>query len=163
MSDDKKLHNEPTEEYKVAIAAKELQKMKAKESEIRKKQSAAKAKREMEAKKKELQEALAGKKIAECNAKIAKAEKVLEGEKAYDLIAKIALVAFAFMLAISAAVFFIGLGANAVLVPMIIAFVIVCISIFFQTKPDFAKKKIRDNKKRITKIRQELYAVKNRH
>lgn len=167
MSDTKKTKEEMSEEYKAQLAAREALKAKEQQDKItkqmRQKQAANKAKREMEAKRKELQTELAGKKIAECNAKIAKAEKVLESEKAYDLIAKIAVVAFAFMLAISAAVFFMGLGADAVLVPMIIAFVIVCISIFFQAKPGFAKKTIHDNKKRIKKIRQELYAVKNRH
>ena len=164
---DKKSHEEMTDEYKAQLAAKEALKAKEQQDKMAKqmkqKQAANKAKREMEAKKKELQEALAGKKIAECNDKIQKAEKALESEKAYDLIAKIGLGFFVFMLAVTLATFLMGLGANTVLVPMIIAFVIICISIFFQTKPNFAKKEIRDNKKRIRKIRQELYAVKNRH
>ena len=167
MSDIKKTKEEMSEEYKAQLAAREALKAKEQQDKItkqmRQKQAANKAKREMEAKRKELQTELAGKKIAECNAKIAKAEKVLESEKTYDLIAKIALGACAFMLILSFVIFLIGLGVDALLVPMIAAFLIICISIFFQAKPNFAKKEIRDNKKRIKKIRQELYAVKNRH
>ena len=160
------LHDEPTEEYKAALAAKEAQRKKeqqdARVSQMRKKQAAARAKREMEAKKKELQNELANKKIVECNAKIARAEKTLESEKAYDLIAKIALWLSAFMLAVAALAFFAGPGVDSALIAMVIAFMLICFSVFFQTKSSFATKKIAENRKRITKIRQELYAIKNR-
>lgn len=160
------LHDEPTEEYKAALAAKEAQRKKEQQErsakEIRAKQSAAKAKRKMEAKKKELQNELANKKIAECNAKIARAEKTLESEKAYDLIAKIALWLSAFMVAVAALAFFAGPGVDSALIAMVIAFMLICFSVFFQTKSSFATKKIAENRKRITKIRQELYAIKNR-
>ena len=166
MSDTKKTKEEMSEEYKAQLAAKEALKAKEQQDKItkqmRQKQAANKAKREMEAKRKELQTELAGKKIAECNAKIAKAEKVLESEKTYDLIAKIALGAFVFMLAISIAVLM-GSGVDAMLLAMLVALLILCTSIFFQVKPFFAQKTIRENSARIKRIRQELYAVKNRH
>ncbi|MBQ3280407.1 hypothetical protein IJG92_02000 [Candidatus Saccharibacteria bacterium] len=162
----KQIHDEPTEEYKAALAAKEAQRKKEQQdtrvSQMREKQAAAKAKREMEAKKKELQSELAGKKIAECNARIKKAEETLASEKAYDLGAKITLGLFALMIFVSIAVFLVGLGVDALIIAMSIAFLTICLSIFFQTKPDFARKKISDNNKRIAKIRKELYGTKNR-
>ena len=162
----KQIHDEPTEEYKAALAAKEAQKLKeeqdARAEQIRAKQSAAKAKREMEAKKKELQTELAGKKIAECNARIKKVEEVLANEKSYDLVAKIALWLFVLMMAVTAIAFFLGLGVDSVLITMVIAFFLICFSIFFQTKPNFARRKITENRRKIAKIRKELSKVKNR-
>lgn len=166
MPTKKTIHDEPTEEYKAALAAKEAQKKKeeqdAKAAQIRKRQTAAKAKREMEARKKELQTELANKKIAGYSAKIAKAEKALESEKVYDSIAKIALGFFAFMMLLTIGVMIAGLGVDVVLVSMSIALLILCFSIFFQVKPNFAKKEIAENRRQIAKVRQALYAVKNR-
>lgn len=119
-------------------------------------------KREMEAKKMALQIELANKKIAECNAKISKAEKALENEKTYEVIAKIFLIGFGVMtlmfilLEIVRAVDF-AIAAG------LIAIALLAVSLFFQTRPDFDHKKIRENRIRINKIRKELYAIKNRH
>lgn len=165
MSDIKK-HEEMTKEYKAALAEKEAKKLREaqdrKNEQIRQRQAAAKARREAEAKKKELQAELAGKKIAECNARIEKAKKILDSESAYNLVGRIALWFFCFMIVVIVTMFFVGLDADSILIPMFIAMGIIGISIFFQTRAEFAKKMIRDNTNEITKIRRELYAAKKR-
>jgi maltodextrin utilization protein YvdJ len=159
----KKTHDELTKEYKAALAKKEAEKVKAEQSKVREKQAALRAKRKMEAKKKELQTELAKKKIAECNAKIEKAEKALESEKLYEAIAKVFLVGFAVMVTIFILLEVLSLWIDFALVIGFVAIILLAISLFFQTKPDFDHKKIRENRIRISKIRQELYAIKNRH
>lgn len=159
----KKTHDEPTEEYKAALAKKEAERKKAEQNKIRQKQAALRAKREMEAKKKELQTELANKKIAECNAKIEKAEKALESEKVYETIAKVFLVGFAVMAAIFILLEVMRLWIDLAIVVGFVAIILLAISLFFQTKPDFEHKKIRENRIRANRIRQELFSIKNRH
>lgn len=119
-------------------------------------------KREMEIKKKELQIELANKKIAECNAKISNAEKALENEKTYEVIAKVFLVGFGVMTVIFILLEIVR-AVDFAIIAGLIAIALLVISLFFQTKPDFNHKTIRENRIRINKIRKELYAIKNRH
>ena len=166
MSNPKKPKEEMTEDYKKALAEKQAKEAKEREQKLRdemlEKQSIAKAKREAEAKKREIKSLKLGEKISECDAEILKAKKTIENGQKYELVGMISLWLSTAMVVLVITVSVLGIAeAEKLLVPMIIAWIILCISIFFQTRPLFAESSRRKNLARKRRLRQELYETKN--
>ena len=168
MADSKRAKEEMTEEYKELLAKKEAEEAKKQQDaslrEMQKRQSTIKARREAEVLKKKLEEERAGKKIAECDAQIKKAEKTLESRRVYDLLGTVSLWLAAGLLLVAIMLAVGGLiNAWNIVIPMIISLVILSISVYFQTLPLFAEQKIRHANTRKKEVRQALLAKKNRH
>ena len=163
-----KTKEEMTEEYKKALAEKEAreaaEQKEATLKEMKKKQSNAKARREAEKLKTKMEEEIFAKKIAECDAEIREAEKKLGNKATYDLIGKVALytaIGFVVMAAILKLVDTISM--DGFIAMLVATFFILSLSVYFQTLPLFAEKKIRENNLRKKDLRNALLERKNRH
>lgn len=130
-------------------------------SSIEAKQRAVKARREAEAKLHKMRISSTEKSIAQCEAEIEKAQKIIEN-KAYGLFGNILLGAAAFIAAIGA-VLRITSDVDIALVTWIIAAIVLGISIFLNTRTSFAEDKLRKNMVIMKKKRSALSELKNRH
>ena len=163
-----KTKEEMTEEYKRALAEKEAreaaEQKEAMLKEMKKKQSHAKARREAEKLKTKLEEEIFTKKIAECDAEIKKAEAKLKSKTTYELIGKVALYAAAGFTAMAVILKLIGaINMDYFIILLLSAFLVLCVSVYFQALPMFAEAKIRENNSRKKDLKRVLLERKNRH
>lgn len=162
---EKKTKEEMTEEYKKALEEKEAKAAKEREEklldEMRQKKSASQARREAEKKKKELETKFYQDKILECEAEMAKAEKILDDRPIHELIGRISLWISAVLLCGTVVLAFSGLmPMDNIIAPMIASWLILAVSVFFQSRTLFAESKWRKNSERKKELRQIL--LKNR-
>ena len=128
---------------------------------IEAKQRAIKARREAEAKLHKMRISSTEKSIAQCEAEIEKAQRIIEN-KAYGLIGNILLGAAAFIAVIGVILRLVS-DVDVALVAWIIAAVVLGISIYLNTKTSFAEDRLRKNMVIMKKKRSALSELKNRH
>lgn len=128
---------------------------------IEAKQRAIKARREAEAKLYKMRISSTEKSIAQCEAEIEKAQKIIEN-KAYGLIGNILLGAAAFIAVIGVILRLVS-DVDVALVAWIIAAVVLGISIYLNTRTSFAEDRLRKNMVIMKKKRSALSELKNRH
>lgn len=165
MSKNNRPKEEMTEEYKRALEEKQAKEAKKKEEktleEMRQKRSASQARREAEKKKRELETQRIEEKLAECDAEIRKAEKSIQNGKTYDLFGRITLMAAVALLVITITLAFTGLVTmDKIIVPMLVSWAILVISVYFQSKTLLAESKYRKYTSQKQDLRQAL--LKNR-
>ena len=128
---------------------------------IEAKQRAIKARREAEAKLHKMRISSTEKSIAQCEAEIEKAQRIIEN-KAYGLIGNILLGAAAFIAVIGVILRLVS-DVDVALVAWIIAAVVLGISIYLNTRTSFAEDRLRKNMVIMKKKRSALSELKNRH
>lgn len=128
---------------------------------IEAKQRAIKARREAEAKLHKMRVSSTEKSIAQCEAEIEKAQRIIEN-KAYGLIGNILLGAAAFIAVIGIILRLVS-DVDVALVAWIIAAVVLGISIYLNTRTSFAEDRLRKNMVIMKKKRSALSELKNRH
>ena len=157
--------NEMSEEYKIALEKKRAEIAQKKRNEIyremQRRQSAAEMRREIEEKKRQGENERARAIIAECDSEIEKAQRILEN-KTYDTIAKISLIAILMIIFLTVGLMMAGFGRSTLLVMMILEFIILGVSVFFQSIPIFAEKKLHDCTKKLREAKNVLSKNKSR-
>lgn len=128
---------------------------------IEAKQRAIKARREAEAKLHKMRISSTEKSIAQCEAEIEKAQRIIEN-KAYGLVGNILLGAAAFIAVIGVILRLVS-DVDVALVAWIIAAVVLGISIYLNTRTSFAEDRLRKNMVIMKKKRSALSELKNRH
>ena len=160
-------HDEPTEEYKELLRKKEEKEAAERKEEtlreMQKKKSASQARREAEKKKKELETKMYQDRILECETEMAKAEKILDNRPIHELIGKISLWCSAVLLIVTVVLAFSGvIQMENIIAPMIASWLILAVSVFFQSRTLFAEAKWRKNSLRQKELRQKIITLKNR-
>lgn len=166
MAEKKK--EEMTEEYKKALAEKEAkaaaEQKEATLREMKQKKSVAKARREAEKLKEKLEQERFDKRIAEYDAEIKKAEKKLENQATYDMIGKVTLLAALIFLIMTIGMKLAGaISIESFIALMLISFIILSISVYFQSITMFAETTVRKTNLKKRDLGQALISRKNRH
>lgn len=130
-------------------------------SSIEAKKRAIEARREAEEKLHKMRVSSTEKTIAQCEAEIEKAQKIIEN-KAYDLFGNILLGVAAFVAVVGIVLRLVG-NVDATLVMWAVATVMLGLSIFLNSRASFAEKKLRSNMAIMKKKRMALSELKNRH